>query len=160
MGAVNLPASLPSIADARLSANYEAAKPVDVSSVTIPIADVVIRDRHRKEMGDLNNLATAIRDQGLLQPIGITEGKVLVFGERRLRACRDILDWTEIAARIVHVTSIVEGEFTENEMRKDWTVSERVAIAATVKAEIGNRQGERSDLAARAAKLSGRTDDE
>jgi hypothetical protein len=52
------------------------------------------------------------------------------------------------------------GAFTENELREAFTVSERVAIAVDVEAEIGNRQGQRSDLAAQAAKLSGRTDDE
>ena len=44
-------------------------------------------------------------------------------------------------------------------MRKDFTPSERVAIAKTIKEEIGNRKGERTDLAANAATLAGKTDD-
>ncbi len=102
---------------------------------------IVNGDRVRKDMGSLDALAESIRDQGLLQAIGITEDNVLVFGERRLRACRDILGWTEIEAKIVHVTSIVEGEFAENEVRKSFSASERVAIAAAVEAEIGERRG-------------------
>jgi hypothetical protein len=57
----------------------------------IKIADIKIGKRHRKDMGDLNVLADSIRRLGLLQPIGVTEDFKLVFGERRLRAQRDIL---------------------------------------------------------------------
>jgi hypothetical protein len=107
----------------------------------IAIADVAVRDRFRKDMGDLNALADSIAQQGLLQPIGVTEDRVLVFGERRLVACRDILGLVEIDARIVSVTSIVEGEYAENEIRKDFTVSERVAIGRAVETAIGDRRG-------------------
>lgn len=96
-------------------------------------------------MGDLQALADSIAKQGLLQPIGITENKVLVFGERRLLACRDVLGLREIEARTVNVTSIVEGERDENEVRKDFTSSERVAIGRAIESQIGNRQGQRTD---------------
>ncbi len=33
----------------------------------------------------------------------------------------------------------------QNEVRKDFTTSERVAIAETMRAEIGSRQGKRTD---------------
>lgn len=110
------------------------------------ISDIKIGDRHRNDLGDLSALARSIAAQGLLQPIGVTSENVLVFGERRLTACRDILGWTEIEARIVDVTSIVEGEHDENELRKDFTPSERVAIAQAVEAQLGNRQGQRTDI--------------
>ncbi|KAB2792575.1 hypothetical protein F9K96_05385 [Brucella anthropi] len=110
------------------------------------ISDIKIGDRHRNDLGDLSALARSIAAQGLLQPIGVTSENVLVFGERRLTACRDILGWTEIEARIVDVTSIVEGEHDENELRKDFTPSERVAIAQAVEAQLGNRQGQRTDV--------------
>ena len=109
------------------------------------ISSIKIGDRHRKDMGDLQTLADSIRAQGLLQPIGITTENELVFGERRLRACRDILGWTQIETRVVNVTSIVEGEQEENEIRKDFTPSERVAIAEAVRKALGNRQGQRTD---------------
>jgi hypothetical protein len=48
-----------------------------------------------------------------------------------LRACQS-LDHKTILARTVWLNSIVEGEFTENEMRKDFTPSERVAILETI----------------------------
>ncbi len=126
----------------------------------VPISTIKIGERFRQDLGDLEPLAESIVCQGLLQPIGINENKELVFGQRRLVACRDILGWSEIEARVVDVTSLVEGQHDENEIRKDFTPSERVAIAEAVRAEIGDRQGQRTDLAANAAKLTGRSDDE
>jgi hypothetical protein len=96
-------------------------------------------------MGDLDALAVSIATAGLLQPIGITEDNVLVFGERRLLAVRDILERATITARVVRVSSIVAGEYAENEIRKDFTPSERVAIGKTLEGEIGDRQGRRTD---------------
>lgn len=93
-----------------------------------PIADIRIGPRHRLDLGDIPRLADSIAEQGLLQPIGILKDGQLVFGHRRLIACRDQLGWTEIDVRIVDVTSITAGEMHENEMRKQFTPSERVAI--------------------------------
>ena len=92
----------------------------------LKISDIKVGSRHRKDMGDLSSLAESIREEGLLQAIGVTETLELVFGERRLRAHRDILKKKTILARIVDVTSIIAGEFAENEIRKDFTASERV----------------------------------
>src|ERR1035441_6794341 len=50
-----------------------------------------------------------------------------------------------ILARIVDVTSIMNGEYAENEVRKDFTPSERVAIAKAIERKVGNRQGQRTD---------------
>jgi hypothetical protein len=103
---------------------------------------VRVIDRHRREMGDLEGLAVSIATEGLLQPIGITEDNLLVFGERRLLAVRDILKLATIAARVVHVSSIVAGEYAENEIRKDFTSSERVAIGKALEARYGERRGQ------------------
>lgn len=111
----------------------------------VDIEDVIIGNRFRKELGDIQALADSIREQGLLQPIGIDRDNNLVFGERRLRAFQS-MGWSRIPARRVNVTSIVEGEYAENEVREDFRPSERVAIAAAVAEEIGSRQGQRTDL--------------
>lgn len=105
------------------------------------IADIIIGARHRKDLGDLDALAESIRTLGLLQPIGIHEDLTLVFGHRRLLACV-LLGWTEIDVRIVNVSSIALGEMTENEVRKNFTESERVAIFRTIET-VG--QGTRTD---------------
>lgn len=95
--------------------------------IDVNINDITIGKRIRKDMGDLDELAQVI-DDGLLQPIGITPDYELVFGERRLRAYRDVLGRDTIPARIVDVKSVLMGQIAENTMRKDYTPSERVAI--------------------------------
>jgi len=111
----------------------------------LKIADIKVGSRHRKDMGDLTALAESVSLEELLQRIGVTDRLELVFGERRLRATRDILKKQTILARIVDVTSILNGEYAENEIRKDFTPSERVAIAKAIERTVGNRQGQRTD---------------
>jgi hypothetical protein len=58
---------------------------------------------------------------------------------------QEILEQETIAARVVRVRSITAGEYAENEIRKDFTSSERVAIGKALEVELGNRQGKRTD---------------
>lgn len=94
----------------------------------IKISDIHISDRFRKDHGDLEELARSIAELGLLQPIGVTPDNRLVFGERRLKAVRDILGWETIPATIIDIDLMLHGQYAENEHRKDFTISERVAI--------------------------------
>ena len=107
----------------------------------IRINDITIGERVRKDFGNLEPLAESIRELGLLQPIGVTAENLLVFGERRLRAVRDYLDWETIPARVVNIEAIILGEYAENELRKDFTVSERVAIGKQIEALLAGRRG-------------------
>jgi hypothetical protein len=102
--------------------------------------DIIITDRYRKDLGDLDGLMESIKSIGLLQPIGITKDKILVFGYRRLRACMKS-GCDEIEVKIVDIPSIREGEYVENEIRKNFTISERVAIGLAVEEDIGERRG-------------------
>ncbi|MDG4574451.1 MAG: ParB/RepB/Spo0J family partition protein [Defluviicoccus sp.] len=108
--------------------------------LVLALDEIRVGPRYRHDMGDLRALADSMNELGLLQPIGVTADFALVFGERRLRAAR-MLGWTTIAARIVDVPSIVAGEYAENEVRKDFTPSERVAIAEAIRAAMGDRRG-------------------
>ena len=105
--------------------------------------DVVVGERHRKDMGDIEALAESMDRLGLLQPIIVTPDRRLIAGERRLRAARR-LGWVTIAARVHDLDSLIEGEHDENVIRKDFTVDERVAIGRAVEAEIGDRRGQRT----------------
>ena len=116
-----------------------------MSEKKVKIADIIIGSRFRKDMGDIEGLAKSIKEQGLLQAVGITEKKELVFGYRRMKAV-ELLGWKNIDVRVVDTTSILEGELTENEVRKEFTVSERVAIGLALEELIGKRQGQRTDL--------------
>src|SRR4051812_34537068 len=102
-------------------------------TVNLNIGEIKIGTRQRKDYGDLAELAASIEEHGLLQPIGVTSGSELVFGERRLRAFRDVLGRKTIPTRIVEVKSVLLGQIAENTMRKDYTVSERVAIVETLR---------------------------
>jgi ParB family chromosome partitioning protein len=113
--------------------------------VEIPCGQIRVGERHRKDMGDLEVLAASIATVGLLHPPVITKDGVLICGERRLLAMRDILGWKTIPVIVLEVSSIIEGEYAENEVRKDFTPSERVAIGQAIEAEIGKRQGQRTD---------------
>jgi N6-adenosine-specific RNA methylase IME4 len=90
-------------------------------------------------------LARNIEAIGLLHPVVVTPSNELICGARRLEAAR-LLGWKEIPARVVDIQAIVLGEQAENELRKDFTMSERVAIGAAVEAKLGERRGQRTDL--------------
>ena len=115
-------------------------------TIQVPVDQICVRHRYRKNFGDLERLAKNIEEVGLLQPIVVTRQYQLVAGERRLRAVRDVLKQKLIEAKIVDLTWIIDGEYAENAFRKDFTISERVRIAAKIAEDIGNRRGCRSDL--------------
>ena len=98
------------------------------STTNISISDIQIGDRFRKDLGDIEGLAQSISDDGLLQAIGVTPDKRLVFGLRRLLACRDYLGWSEIPAVVIDIENLTHAEWIENTIRKDLTLSEMVAI--------------------------------
>lgn len=108
--------------------------------IEVAIEHVVVGERFRKDFGDLQALADSIKQIGLLQPIGIDAGYRLVFGERRLRAFK-LLGRSTIPVRFVNLDSLLKGEHAENEFRKDFTVSERVAIGQALEGELEGRHG-------------------
>jgi len=63
----------------------------------IPATSIIVGDdRVRTDFGNLEELAESIKSEGLLQPPVVNQDYKLIAGERRLRAMRDILKWTEI----------------------------------------------------------------
>jgi hypothetical protein len=122
------------------------------------LAEIQIKQRFRKEPGDLVGLMQSIERVGLLHPVVITPDKVLVAGARRLFACKE-LGWADIPTREVDLPAIIQGEHDENECRKDFTKSERVAIVGALRSfkHGGNRrsvQGRARDVET-AAKQAG-----
>ena len=109
------------------------------------ISDIKIGVRHRRDLGDIEGLAANIAEVGLLHPIVITPGNVLIAGERRLAACA-FLRWREVPVTVVDLDKVVKGEFAENSERKDLTLSEAVAIKRALepieRAEAKERQRE------------------
>jgi ParB family chromosome partitioning protein len=91
------------------------------------IKDIIVGDRHRRDLGDVDSLARSIDQIGLLHPVVVRSDGTLVAGERRLAACQQ-LGWTEIPATIVDLDEIAKGEFAENAIRKDFRPTEIDAI--------------------------------
>lgn len=56
---------------------------------------IIDPDRQRKELKNIDALAASIATVGLINPIAIKQGNVLMAGERRLTACKQ-LGWTHI----------------------------------------------------------------
>jgi len=122
---------------------------------TIAVSKIKVGEQFRKDPGDLEGLAANIREMGLLQPIGIDARRNLIFGGRRLEACVEILGWKTIPCVVLHMKSLLAGQYAENEFRKQFTPSERAAIGKAIEAELGNRQaqGRPKKVAAIAATL-------
>jgi hypothetical protein len=102
-------------------------KPIPDTQPTIPIADIRVGTRHRRDMGDIAELAANIGEIGLLHPIPIRPDRSLIAGARRLAACNR-LGWTHVPVHIVDLEQIVRGEFAENAYRKKFLPTEIYAI--------------------------------
>ena len=95
----------------------------------IPIKDIKIKKRVRKDLGNLDDLKESLRLYGLMNPITVTKKYELIAGERRLQAAKQ-LGWTNINAHIVENLSEIdqlEMELEENNQRKEFTDDELMA---------------------------------
>jgi len=92
--------------------------------------EIEIGDRLRKELGDTEDLEKSIRSLGLLQPIGITEDRKLVWGWRRLQTWKKIKGEEPIPAVIFPEELSRMAELAENLCRLDlpWHIRD-MAIA-------------------------------
>jgi ParB family chromosome partitioning protein len=93
-------------------------------------------------MGDIPGLAKSIFELGLLQPIVITKDHKLVAGGRRLEAFKVLAEedsrFSSIPATIVDLDEAgqLQGEHDENECRKPFTPSEKVAIMRAIEEHL------------------------
>jgi N6-adenosine-specific RNA methylase IME4/ParB-like chromosome segregation protein Spo0J len=110
------------------------------------IDEITIGERFRRELGDIDGLAASIHKiGGLIHPVVVTPDGRLIAGERRLRAAQQ-LGWSDVPVRVMDLEEIALGEYAENAVRKDFTLSEAVAIKraleplerASAKARMGS----------------------
>lgn len=101
------------------------------STHTVELDQIVVQQRHRRDLGDLKSLAKSIEDVGLLQPVVLTSDSLLIAGERRLAAVR-MLGWSEIPAFYVSTVSdaasLLRAERDENTCRKPLTPTEEHSL--------------------------------
>jgi len=92
----------------------------------VPIADIKVKKRIRKDLGDISALADSLKKYGQINPILITKNNVLVTGERRFEAAK-LLGWKTINALITEASgtlATLELEAEENFQRLDFTPDE------------------------------------
>ena len=108
-------------------------------SQCVQISAITIGRRHRRDMGALDELAASMADVGQLQPIGLTPAFELIWGERRLRAAKQ-LGWKEISAIVdpsmADAVKSAKAERDENTCRKPFSMSEAVAIGESIEGLI------------------------
>jgi ParB family chromosome partitioning protein len=98
-------------------------------NMKVPITDIVIKERVRKEIGDIAPLMDSMQKHGQLNPISITRDNELVAGHRRLLSATE-LNWSYIDALIINYDSEIEKlqlELEENVHRKDFAPEELLA---------------------------------
>jgi len=92
----------------------------------VPIADIKVRNRIRKDLGDISSLAESLKKFGQINPIVISKKNVLIAGERRLEAARS-LNWKTINVVIADVSGPLERleyEVEENIQRRAFSPQE------------------------------------
>lgn len=120
----------------------------------LPIDEIRVGHRHRKDLGDVSSLAMSIDRSGLLHPVVVLADRTLVAGERRLAAVRS-LGWSEVPVTVVEqindALDLLLAEKDENTERKALAPSEAVAITDELKpmlrAEAKARQREHGGTA-------------
>lgn len=92
---------------------------------TVNIDSIVIGEG-RRPVRSLDMLCRSIAEIGLLNPVTITEARLLVAGRNRIAACRQ-LGWQEIPANMVTLDDVDRqiAEIDENLIRNELTVLER-----------------------------------
>ena len=98
------------------------------------IENIIIGTRARKDMGDLEGLASSMKRHGLLHPVVVKKDGALVAGHRRIEAAL-LNGWTEIAVTVIEVEDLLSAERDENSERKDFSPTEAVEIGRLIEAQ-------------------------
>ena len=105
------------------------------------IKDIKIGNRFRKDVGDIDELANSIKNNGLLHPVSITRGGVLVAGRRRIESFNK-LGLEKIPVTIIDIEIKENGEIDENSIRKDFTPEEIIAVKKYLQSREINLESE------------------
>lgn len=86
----------------------------------LPIDEIDVKKRIRRDLGDLSSLKDSMRKHGLLSPIVVNQRNELIAGHRRLESARE-LGWNSITVRVMDEQSAADAleiEIEENTHRK------------------------------------------
>lgn len=105
----------------------------------IPVAEIGLTERIRVDEGNIEELAGNIAEHGLINPITVMQqesgGFMLISGYRRMKACQ-MLGCDAVSATVLSAIDAEERlrlEISENEQRKDFTVSEKLEYASKIR---------------------------
>lgn len=104
-------------------------------SKRIGIQDIIVGDRYRKDLGDLDPLKVSIAELGLLHPVVIDGDRRLLVGGRRLEACKQLGMLTIPAVTASSLSDLrqrVMAERDENTCREPFKPSEMVALGKAI----------------------------
>ncbi len=90
---------------------------------TMPISSITVPATRKRPLGDVTALAESISQNGLMNPITVTQDGTLISGLHRLEACKR-LGWESIPVRAVPLDGLRAelAEIDENLVRNDLTV--------------------------------------
>lgn len=100
----------------------------------VKLTDIHVNGRYRDDMGDLEGLAAAISEKGVLQPITLDTNLNLLAGGRR-HAASTLAGLTEIPALIRDTDGELDArevELMENVNRKEMTWQEEARLTAEI----------------------------
>lgn len=100
----------------------------------VPLKDIVVGERFRKDFSNDENFRETIREKGVLQPITLTKDLRLLAGERRYRAAVAV-GLEKIPALLREIDGEIDAreiELIENIERKDFTWWEECQIVAAI----------------------------
>jgi ParB family chromosome partitioning protein len=102
--------------------------------VQVPLNEIIVKKRVRKEMGDIPALAESMKRFGQMSPIVLNNRNQLIAGGRRLEAAR-YLGWRTINAVVMDIgdnLSKLEYEVEENLQRQNFTPEEIAQAEKTI----------------------------
>lgn len=118
----------------------------------IDIEKIKVRERIRKDFGDIQELADDIKQNGLINPPVVNKDYELLAGERRLKACK-LLGWKAIPVNMMDTRDAeheLNIEISENDVRKGFTKTERVdymkRLLKIEEAKAKERQGNKTSV--------------
>jgi len=102
-----------------------------MASSQINISEIVIGNRYRKEVGDLESLKQSMSTVGQLQPVVLDGLRNLIAGFRRIEAAKQ-LGWTKISCTSISAMKDAKlaliAERDENTCREPLKLTEKYAI--------------------------------
>lgn len=111
------------------------------------IDEIKIEKRIRKDLGNIEDLAKDIKENGLINPPIVTPDLVLIAGERRIQAMK-LLGYQQVEVRTLVPTDAEHQlmlEISENEERKDFTKLERLDWARQLERIESQKARERQE---------------